>query len=729
MNRILILIPLIFMTFLAFSEGEEDGHMHGPDGRHIVTEQDANGASSFILSHHDMRVEGPDGKSILGVEVNSTISPKDEPGKPVHTEKNVYEPENEVYGSHMTYTEPGEYVLQQAVKMPNGRELKVEFPVYVPPAELVSGQTVEKPKPDGPNFLLLGGGMIAALAALVVAFKMGKKSAGTGLAGLLIVALVFSLLPGRALAQEEEEGHMHGPDGRHVVTESAAANVSGPQLRAYPGLKREQSATRTVDGVTFVLSIENEEVKPDPDLISISKAHADLIGLMTAPVEVSSSAGGLQTTGKVSANPNGIVLVNARTGGRVIRLGALPGTTVSRGQLLATIESTELADAQAAYRRAKAEESQSQAGVRIAEASMNAARTDLAVATRNFERQKRMANAGEFASPTLEAAQSAVSEAQAKRETKETEVNRLTALLSRLRAGLASGVVAQREVDRTEAELSQAKSELADAASQFALAQDALRREESIVKQGLRNAREVDLAQSHVDQAKSALKTAESRALQARADVSRVQSSIRVASDHVRLLGGIPGGGHIISIVAPIEAEVEHRFVSVGQTVAQGEKLYDLLNADVVWVLADVYENDIPKVRIGQTIEVVADAYPEDVYEGEVAFIHNEVNPDTRTSPVRIVIKNSGERLKQNMFVRVILGTGAGDSVVVPAAALQKDKGLDIVFVEEKAGVYRRTLVQVKGSSGNRVIVEGVKPGRSVATSGSYQLMSLGGGK
>lgn len=134
-------------------------------------------------------------------------------------------------------------------------------------------------------------------------------------------------------------------------------------------------------------------------------------------------------------------------------------------------------------------------------------------------------------------------------------------------------------------------------------------------------------------------------------------------------------------------------------------------------------------VRVGQRMEVVADAYPDRVYEGRVAFIHNEVNPQSRTTQVRVVIENAGERLKQDMFVRVVLGTGDEQLVTVPTSAVQRKEGLDYVFVQEKEGVYRQTLVHVLKAVGNRSVVKGVEAGRVVATSGSYQLLSLGGGQ
>lgn len=728
MKRLLPLLPILILSSAAIAQEEEPGHMHGPDGRHIVAPADGNGdSSSFILSHHDMRVEGTDGKSIEGVIVDSTIYPKGDPNNPIHTEKNVYEPENEVYGSHMTYNTPGEYVLSQAVTMPDGKELQVEFPVYVP--EIAEAHAPHGPAQRNDLPLQIGAGL-AGLALLFGAYKYGQKNAKTTGAGVLALLLLGStVMPVTAQGSGDEEGHMHGPDGRHIVTQTDAEKAAGPQLKAYPTPDQGEEATKIVDGIKFVLSIENKEMIPDPDLISVAEHEISMIGLETASVEISQTAGGLQTTGRVSANPNGMVKVNALGGGRIIRLGALPGTEVKQGQVLAVIESPELADAQSAYRRASSEIQQGQAAIKIAESGLVSAKTELQIAERNLNRQKQMASTGAFESPAVEAAKSNLSEATASVETARTKVQTLTSLLRRQQQGLQSGIVSRREVEQTENDLQLAKSDFADAQSQLDIANSALKREEAIAQRGLRNAKEIESAQASVDLSRAGVTSAQNRVTQAKADLARTQSSVRVASDQIRILGGSPGGGNTITITSPISAEVEHRFASVGQTVATGELLYDLLNADIVWVLADVYEKDLKHLNIGQSVEVVADAHPDDVYEGQIAFIHNEVDPETRTTPVRVVIDNPREKLKQNMFVRVILGTSEDQLTLVPSAAVQKGGGLDIVFTEEKTGTYRRNIVQVQGTVGNRTIVKGLDSSKKVVTSGSYQLLGMGGGK
>lgn len=722
------LIPIIAPMLLlsaAIAQEEEPGHMHGPDGRHIVAEQSSGEAGKFILSHHDMRIEGTDGKSILNCKVDSIIHRKGDPSDVIHTEHNAYEPENEVYGSHMTYKEPGEYVIKQAVTMPDGKKVSVDFPVYVPS---VAG-AAEAEHLHGPNYLLIIGGIIATFLVFFGVYRLGQKNARVGGAAVLAIALAMgSSMPSIAVAQEEEEGHMHGADGRHIVAPDAEKS-SGPALKAYPAPNQGEEAQKTVDGVKFVLSIENEEITPDPDLVAIGKEKAKLVGLKVEWVGVSATGAGLQTTGRISANPNGLVTVNARAAGRIISLGALPGTAIRRGQVLAVIESPELADAQAGFQRANAEVNQALASVKIAQSNISANETRQSVAQRTLSRQRQLANAGAFASPALESARSQVSLAEANEKAARTSVQALEVTVSRLEQGVASGVVARRELDAAKAERDTAKSRLSDAQQQLSLAQEALTREQSISRNGLRNAKEVETAQAEVDIARATVVSSRNSLLQARADLARAQSSVRVARDQIALLGGSPGGGNRLTISAPISGEVEHREVSVGQTVMIGQELYDLLNAEVVWVLSDLYETDIQKVRIGQKVEVVADALPGQSYVGEVAFIHNEVDEKTRTTKVRIVVGNPGERLKQNMFVRVQLGTGTSAQVSVPTAAIQTDGGTSVVFVEEMPGTYRRTIIQTASVFGDRSFVKsGLEPGKKVVTDGAYQLASMVGG-
>jgi len=730
MKKLLIAIAFASAAALSLSSGEEAGHMHGPDGRHIVTAPKGAEGSQFILSHHDMRIEGPDGKSVLGASVDSTIFKKDQPDQVVHTEKNVYEPENEVYGSHMTYSEPGEYVIKQAVTLPSGKKMQVQFPVYVPALEGAAAGNGEHDEHDhhGPNWLLIIGGGIGFVVALWAAFRAGKKAAGGTLAGVVAFSLIVSSIPAKAFASGEEEGHMHGPDGRHIVTQTDAEGAKGSQLKAYPAPNKGESAEQTVEGIKFVLSIENEEMQPDPDLVSVTSDQSKIIGLRTELSKLTQGVQGLAVSGRVSANPNGYIKVTTRSDGRLVSLQALPGTRVKQGQVLAVLESPELAEAQAEYLRLVAEAQRAKSGIVVAENTVKQAEIEVGIAQRDLARQESLAATGIYDSPALESAKQTLSEARARVVVLQDEVKRLEQVLVRYRDGVASGVVAKRDLEKAESEFNQGKATLTEAQVQLKTAEAAYGREEKIATQKLRSAKETDTGRVRVDLARKNLLSAQAALTQARSEQSQLVSLQRITATKVRQLGGTPGGDNRIVITAPIDAEVEERRVDPGQTIAKGQSLFTLLNADLVWVLGEIYERDIPRAYVGQPIQMVADAFPGKVYNGRIAFIHNEVNPATRTTQIRIVIENPGELLKQDMFVRAVLSEEGKAQVTVPTAAIQPRLGLEYVFVQEKEGVFRKTQVRTIKSLGNRTVVDGVEPNRQVVCEGSYQLLNMGSG-
>jgi cobalt-zinc-cadmium efflux system membrane fusion protein len=272
------------------------------------------------------------------------------------------------------------------------------------------------------------------------------------------------------------------------------------------------------------------------------------------------------------------------------------------------------------------------------------------------------------------------------------------------------------------------------------IARQALAREENIRQQGLRDAREVQQARADVAEAEAASRSAAAIALgqrrtvqaaegsRAEAEAQRVRahSAAAAALKRLQLLGASPEGGSQIAITTPLSGEVEARPVNIGEVVAAGQELASVLNTDTVWVESDVFERDLPNVRVGQRVTVAADAVPGRTFGGTVSHIGGEVNPQTRAVRVRTVVSNRGEVLKPNMFVRVLIAAaGSGEAVTVPLAAVQEDGAGQIVFIEESPGAYRRRPVKLGPTLGDQVVVEsGLLPGEKVVTHGAYQLVS-----
>jgi membrane fusion protein, heavy metal efflux system len=745
--------------------------MHGPDGRHIaVAETFGAAAGKSILSHHDLKITdttkfsmNKEGAVVEGCDVHSVIHKKGDPKAIIHREHNAYEPENGVYGSHMMYKEPGEYVIIENVTLPGGKKVTLEFPIWVP------GPSGATERGSGPPPLILGMGAIAALGLMAVTFLLGRRSGRQAAASLSLLALFSGLVPlSGARAEEEEAGHMHGPDGRHIAVAETFGTKPGDPLRAFLGPNREIEAFQTKDQYRFRLSIENEELAPpDPDVVSLPAAAAQAVGVQVVPASSRPLAGGLATTGQVRPSPNGTVTVNSRVSGRVVRVNVTPGQEVRRGHVIAVIDSTEIAEAQAALIRAQSEQRQAEAAlsraraearraeshVAEARAELDRARADAAGARgrvqnlrKTLERQRQLAAAGAFSQGPVEEARSAVAAAEGELRQAQTALANLEAQARRMEQGLRDGVVARKELEAAQAAAGQGQSRVTTAERQLEIARATLAREEQIQRQGLRNAREVQQAQAELENAELAVRSAEAvvashgRAVQAanaQADALRsgiaeaqstvlhARSAIRSALNRLRLLGATPGSGNQVTVVAPIGGEVETRPVNVGQVVATGQPLATLLNTHSVWVESDVFEKDLSRIRVGQRVAIGADAVPGRTFEGTISYIGGEVNPETRAVRVRTVVSNPGEILKPNMFVRVVIASGSGRAVTVPQAALQEQGGEPVVFVAESEGAYRRRVVRAGPVLGDQVVIEaGVKPGERVVTRGSYQLLA-----
>jgi membrane fusion protein, heavy metal efflux system len=780
-------------------EEEGPGHMHGPDGRHIaVAETFGASAGKSILSHHDLMITDTskfsvkkEGAIVEGADVRSLIHKKGDPTAVIHREHSSYEPENGVYGSHMMYKEPGEYVIIENVTLPGGEKHTLQFPIWVP------GPPAAVAKPGGPSPMLLAVAGIGIVLALLAAFLLGRRSGRRAAAGLSVLALIAGI-PAPVSAQDEEEGgaHMHGPDGRHIAVAETSGTKAGDPLKAFLGPNREIEAFQTVGSYRFRLSIENEEMAaPDGDVVSLGQAAAQAVGVQLVAARSQPRAGGLSTTGQVRPNPNGSVAVNSRVGGRVVRVNVTPGQDVARGHVVAVIDSTEIAEAQAALsraqsdqrqadaargkaraeiRRMQAQSAESEAGlarvtaqraeaeaeVERAQSELEVARGKAANARKTLMRQQQLAAAGAFAEGPVETARVAVAAAEGELREGQTALANNEAQARRMEAGVKDGVVARKDVEAAQTAVLQSRTRVNTAEEKLRIARAGLAREQRIQKENLRDAREVQAAQADLDAAGLAIRTAEagvarqkrgvdaaealigaqrknvdsaraqveaarSGAREADAAAAGARQAFRSALNRLQLLGARPGGGNQVTITAPLGGEVETRPVNTGQVVAAGEVLATLLNTQSVWIESDVFEKDLPRVRIGQRVAIGADAVPGRTFEGTISYIGGEVNPETRAVRVRTVVNNPREALKPNMFVRVLISSGSGSSVTVPAEALQEQAGDQVVFVAESAESYRKRVVQVGPMLGDQVVIEnGVKPGERVVTRGSYQLLA-----
>lgn len=202
-----------------------------------------------------------------------------------------------------------------------------------------------------------------------------------------------------------------------------------------------------------------------------------------------------------------------------------------------------------------------------------------------------------------------------------------------------------------------------------------------------------------------------------------VKTGQRLATVQSRLVGNPPPS---VAVNAPIAGIIDARNINLGQAVEPNTVLFHISNRDKLLVIAQVYEEDLGKVKVGQEVNVHVLSYPKQTFPGQVTLIEPNLDPLTRTVNVRITLDNKEGLLKPGMFVRanVILSHNKA-ALVVPNAALLQADNEQFVFVQN-GGTYKRVDVKVGAVEDDySEIIDGLVPGDLVVTQGNRELYTL----
>jgi RND family efflux transporter MFP subunit len=180
-----------------------------------------------------------------------------------------------------------------------------------------------------------------------------------------------------------------------------------------------------------------------------------------------------------------------------------------------------------------------------------------------------------------------------------------------------------------------------------------------------------------------------------------------------------------VTFRSPVEGIVTEKAVLKGAHITAGQMLYKIADLSVVWIEADLYEQEMPMVKTGGRAVVTLDAYPGEHFTGRVIYISPYVDEKTRTNKVRYEFANRDGRLKPGMFAAVELAVSGGSGVTVPADAVLDSGSEQLVFVAKGDGVFEPRKVKVGRRLGARTqILEGVKEGDQVAMGATFFLDS-----
>ncbi|HYN09785.1 MAG TPA: efflux RND transporter periplasmic adaptor subunit [Vicinamibacterales bacterium] len=264
-------------------------------------------------------------------------------------------------------------------------------------------------------------------------------------------------------------------------------------------------------------------------------------------------------------------------------------------------------------------------------------------------------------------------------------------------------------------ELAEAERVYVSMKADLAAAHQRLVRLESLVKIGAASREELEATQAEHTKHATDVEGARARLL-----------LLGVSPDQVNALVDASRIDPLLTVPAPASGVITQRAINRGQNIEASTELFTIVDLSTVWIVGDVYERDLGRVRLGNRATMTTPALPGQTWKGAVTYIDAQVTAETRTARLRIETSNPGERLRLGMFVDVLLSDAAATNVLmVPRSAVQTIGNQSVVYVADQAqqGRFVERVVGLGRVSGDDVeVIAGLTDGERVVTLGSFFL-------
>jgi len=234
-------------------------------------------------------------------------------------------------------------------------------------------------------------------------------------------------------------------------------------------------------------------------------------------------------------------------------------------------------------------------------------------------------------------------------------------------------------------------------------------------------ARAKDLYDHHAI-AEQSLEQAESAEVQAGGDLAASQAALKVIgiTDPDALVNA--PASFEVPVKAPINGLVVEQDVSVGQLLQPGStQCFLISDVSTVWVLVNVYQKDLPYVRVGDVVSIQTEAYPQ-IFHGRISYVAASLDPGTRTLQARIETANLNDKLKKDMYVVATVNAGTiPHALVIPDSAVLRDsENQPFVYAATAQNQFgRRSVTLGESSNGLTEITSGLEGGDQVIGNGS----------
>jgi RND family efflux transporter MFP subunit len=176
-----------------------------------------------------------------------------------------------------------------------------------------------------------------------------------------------------------------------------------------------------------------------------------------------------------------------------------------------------------------------------------------------------------------------------------------------------------------------------------------------------------------------------------------------------------------LTVESPVSGYITERNALPNLTVQPETRLYTVADLSTIWVFAEVFQNDLARIKVGDRATLFVDAYPGRTFEGRVNFIYPQVDMMTRTVRARLTFSNPGLRLTPGMFVNVALKLGGGTQLVIPATGVLQSGIRQVVFVNRGDGYLEPREVELGARAGDDfVVLKGLQEGEEIVTSANF---------
>ncbi len=198
-----------------------------------------------------------------------------------------------------------------------------------------------------------------------------------------------------------------------------------------------------------------------------------------------------------------------------------------------------------------------------------------------------------------------------------------------------------------------------------------------------------------------------------------------ISDDQIRQIEETGKAFRTLTLVSPVDGTVIQKTAVLGMRVMPGEKLFDIADLSTVWVIADIYENELSLVGPGATARITLSSLPGREFTAPLEFVYPALAGDARTVKARFSILNPGAKLKPQMFTNVEIRVDLGRRLAVPDDAVLDTGRRQIVYVDKGEGYFEPREVRLGlRAEGYREVLSGLKAGEKVARSATFLIDS-----